>query len=365
MNLLILPLRTADHGAAKGRLYPFLPWLARAGHLFEVYPLAEAAGSGWDRQSWTHRLRFTGSYPRRLGRCVRGRFFDLAWIETGLPPHPPFYCQRLPHGLLPRQRVYDLDEAFAESIDCESGLASKFRRNWRGASGFTTAFPRVEASLTLPDGPVLELPSVLDWNRFRERRAPLAGHRIGWPGPPVEPENLKRFWPAMRELALVHEFELVLPAGMPAIEGLSISRYEYPPNNQKELFLSFDIGLLPTLPSAPPMARTTAELLALGVPLLAGASGAPGRLLRRSGAGYHADSTQEWLFGLRKLLPNPDLRGRLGERGREWARSALTVQALAPRLLEFLQTLASVEQGGRSANSGDHGCPSRHRDCKD
>jgi len=56
--------------------------------------------------------------------------------------------------------------------------------------------------------------------------------------------------------------------------------------------------------------------------------------------GFLATAEDQWRQALRKLIADPDLRRRMGERGRELVKTAYSLDSQAPRLIEVLYNAA-------------------------
>jgi glycosyltransferase involved in cell wall biosynthesis len=105
------------------------------------------------------------------------------------------------------------------------------------------------------------------------------------------------------------------------------------------LFARFDIGIMP-LPDAPyTRAKAGFKLLqymAAGLPVVASPIGVNSDLVRESGAGYLADSPEEWEEALRLLAGDPELRRSLGAAGREFVERYADLDAQARILGDLL-----------------------------
>ena len=69
------------------------------------------------------------------------------------------------------------------------------------------------------------------------------------------------------------------------------------------------------------------QYLAVGVPGIASPVGVNSTILNGGQNGIPAQTTEEWVSGLRRLLKNPSLRRDMGVRGRQTIEERFSIQA--------------------------------------
>ncbi len=111
------------------------------------------------------------------------------------------------------------------------------------------------------------------------------------------------------------------------------------PAAETAVFEDFSIGIMP-LPDHPyTRAKAGFKLLqymACGIPVIASPVGINRRLVEASGSGYLAGTPAEWEEAIRTLAADPELRARLGARGRAFVESYADLDAQARTIAGLL-----------------------------
>jgi len=248
------------------RLFQHLPALSRAGHLIQVIP------TGWPRPL----AMLTG--PRQA----------LALVEDGALP---MVLQRL----LPERRLFF---GARPSAPCPPGTGRVYEEgdsdDPRQILMVPTREPRQEA-----------------------RVAQGQAVRIGWIGEAGDRASLLAMLPTLE--GHPGPFRLIV-AGAGA-RDLATDHEWLSLDDPAELAERIDIALL-TWRAEDRLSWTGRYFWQCcardGVPVITGNHPALVAWIAETGAGYTAEDETTWLLALRKLLGNPELCHRLGERGRAW-----------------------------------------------
>jgi hypothetical protein len=110
-------------------------------------------------------------------------------------------------------------------------------------------------------------------------------------------------------------------------------------DEEASVFSSFSVGIMP-LPDTP-FTRAKAgfkllQYMASGIPVVASPVGVNGQLISDSGAGFVANTDEEWDSSLRLLLSDAKLRQKMGNCGREFVLAYSDLEGQADRLSELL-----------------------------
>ncbi len=98
---------------------------------------------------------------------------------------------------------------------------------------------------------------------------------------------------------------------------------------------AFDIGVMPledSLFNRAKCAFKALEYMACGVPVVASPVGEANYIIRDGENGFLANTTEEWVSVLEKLLKDASLRQRMGEAGEKFAQEQYSYQKIVPKI---------------------------------
>jgi glycosyltransferase involved in cell wall biosynthesis len=184
--------------------------------------------------------------------------------------------------------------------------------------------------------------------RAREtRRSRPGGPRVGWLGS----RPSLRYLPALAEplrrvlsetggvfVQICSEF-----ADLPGVPAESIT---WSLAGEAEALLGLDVGVMPLDDSPFSQGKCGLKILmyqAAGLPVVCSPVGANRDLVRENETGFFARSADEWAAHLRRLLGDPSLALRLGERGRAQVEEGYEASSIAARLMELVKGAARRE----------------------
>jgi len=84
------------------------------------------------------------------------------------------------------------------------------------------------------------------------------------------------------------------------------------------------------------------QYMAAGLPVIASSVGVNSQIVVPGTNGYLADSTDEWLGALRRLIHDAELRLKMGQAGRYRAEKMYNLQLTAPKLLDLLSSVRKI-----------------------
>ncbi len=344
MKIIVLTKYPVRGPSSRYRFYQFLPHLVERGHQCTVLPFfTDAYLSSLFDEGKVNSFYLVQRLLARLGHCLSGRKYDMAWIEGELLPFIPSTLERWLHRALPRRRVYEFDDANWLRYENRPMLQNKFKCILSTASGVITGNEFLAEYVGRVNERVAIIPTVVDWAKYAPATHKSNGLNIGWIGSQKTSFFLEDVFPALRELAEIYPLKLKVVGAKVKAEGIPIVQVPWSEDTEVAEIESFDLGIMPLTPT--PWSRGKCGLkliqyLAAGVPGVASPVGVNTRYISESGAGYLADDHESWVRHLRKLLDSESLRRELGFNGRNWVQSEMTITAQAPRLIDFLEQCA-------------------------
>ena len=379
-SILFLPKYSPMGASSRLRTYQFLPLWRQAGHMVKV---SSFFNEGYLTQVYTHRRPEVG----KVLRCYLRRFFilfsvfryDYIWVEKELFPFVPAWAEQLLRALGVRL-VMDYDDAVFHNYDQSKNfwvrkfLADKIDRVMKSAflvfAGNPYLAQRAERSGARR---VVILPTVIDPKKYRlvpaavkprgipaevypsrvsvqgDSPAPERLPAIGWIGSPSTLRYLGLVSRALTRLYQKTPFRFIL------INGGSVRYQEYlklPEEAVTRLVWSepeevsqihqMDIGIMP-LPSDPwergKCAYKLIQYMACGLPVVASPVGMNTEVVSHGRNGFLAETEDEWVEYLGKLLADSEVRREMGGKGRTLIEDKFTLEKNFEKMQRTLREL--------------------------
>jgi hypothetical protein len=178
--------------------------------------------------------------------------------------------------------------------------------------------------------PLYILPTVPDPAAYVIAQHHGRAQTIGWAGT----NGGLQFLDPLREV-----FDHLLEQHSAVLEVVSSARWDGPSvftpwelADEGTLFARFDVGIMPLPDTAYARAKAGFKLLqymAAGLPVVASPVGINVELVELSGAGYLAESPEEWAQALRSLIEDPELRSEMGRRARNFVEGYVDLEGQA------------------------------------
>lgn len=169
---------------------------------------------------------------------------------------------------------------------------------------------------------------------------------VGWIGSHSTSPSLHLALPALRRLrAAGRRFTLRVIGASEALSlpGLDFEARPWRIEREVEDFKELDIGIAPVLPTEFAKGKCAfkqLQYMAVGAPSVSSPEGGALDFVRHGENGLLAQSEDEWFEGLRALLDDATLRGRLARAGRDLVEQSHSIEAQAPRLADVLRRAA-------------------------
>jgi glycosyltransferase involved in cell wall biosynthesis len=339
----------------------FASW-ERAGCLVTVSPFITPAfmrivyGKGHTvaRVLWT-----LLGYLRRVGDLFRLPLYDAVYIHLWVVPFGPPLFERL-YCALSKAVVYDIDDPI------HTRVRQKVNANWftywlKSASRITCLMKRSD-HVIVSCAPLEEfarnfnprvtvIPPTVDTDAFVSVNN-YTNHRplvLGWTGSHSTSRWLPLVRNALLELRRELDFRLLL-IGDPTfrLEGLEDIMTSLPWVEATEVsdLRPVDIGLYP-LPDDDPWVLGKSALkaityMAMWIPTLASGVGANCRVVEDGVSGFLVHTPEEWKAAIRRLAADPELRRRMGQKGRERVERLYPLRANSPAYLAVLDKVTGM-----------------------
>jgi len=167
--------------------------------------------------------------------------------------------------------------------------------------------------------------------------------RIVWIGTPYTVSYLRLIGPALQRLAERIRFQLrIIGGGSCPISGINAEVLPWTAASECKLIAECDVGIMPLLDTPWEQGKCGYKLIqfmACGLPTVASPVGANVSIVVDGQTGYFAESQDEWVEQLERLLMNPGHRRQLGATGRARVEKKYSLQVTGPRYAQLLTQL--------------------------
>lgn len=352
MKVLLLS-RYGNLGASSRiRSYQYLPYLREQG--IEV-TLASLLSDDYLRDLYAGKRPWPSSilaaYLRRISALIRGKKFDLLWIEYELFPWLPGWIESL---VLSKDTPYlvDYDDAIFHRYDQHPNplvrrmLGHKIDAVMRHASTVVVGNEYLRDHAIKAGAQRVEmLPTSIDLARYPSP-TPARNEKftIGWIGSPATTRYLHLVREVLAKVCAHNQARVVL-VGASELGWRDVPYAIHPWSGATEVaeVSAFDVGIMPLEDSPWERGKCGYKLIqymACGKPVVAAPVGINTRIVEPGINGYLAETKHDWVRALTALMADADLRQQMGAAGRAKVEHGYSVQVNAPRLAAMLRTAA-------------------------
>ena len=361
INVLILTKYGRIGASSRLRSFQYGPWLEQAGLHYKVEPLLS---------DYLLKVRYTqggyalGSlvkaYARRLCALMERRKFDVVWIEKEALPWWPLWLELLLLRGVPY--VLDYDDAIFHNYDQHANFWVRrlFGRRIDGLmaqSALVVGGNHYLAQRALnARAPWVEvIATVIDLTRYpyqpqTSEIAPVALSdadglpRVVWIGSPSTVQYLQLIHKPLQILATRYPFVLRVIGGGPVdLPGVLVEVVAWTEETEVENITACQVGVMPLRDSLWERGKCGYKLIqymACGLPVVASGTGVNPELVRHDENGFVANTADEWVTALGKLLQSPTLRRQMGAAGRHRVENEYCIQKTGPRMAQLLRSVA-------------------------
>jgi len=352
MRILFLPKYGIRAASSRHRFYQYIPYLVGNGVTCDVSPL-------FDDLYLRKKLDLNESvvvdavraFCRRLIAVTTKRQYDLVVIHCEAFPYFPsiFENYLIKRGI---KFVYDYDDAIFHQYDQHTNALVRFFfknkiRDVISKAQLVMAGCPYLAEYAKNYNPKVEiLPTVVDLNKYHVRQmhnVPDQQFTIGWIGSPSTAPYVRLIEPALIHACREKMRLVMVGAGNNILRGFPYENKMWSEESEITDIHSFDVGIMPL--SDTPWERGKCgfkliQYMACGVPVIASPVGVNKEIVEHGVNGFLADSVEEWIWALRTLRENPEMRRTMGIEGRTKVERQYCLHVTAPKLVELLKEAA-------------------------
>ena len=345
--------------SSRTRVFQYLPYFADRGihaRVLTVLPDSGLAGSQIrvTRAQWRKLLYYVWAMWRTFFCGIRlsliARRYDVLFIQKVIFPAP---IRRLLRRLPPT--VFDFDDAiFTTEVRRGNWLAAwKERRNAAGLPAMLrlAAVAVVENEYTASFaaehcGRTCTITGPIDTRRYRPAAPRPDGDALvlGWIGSASTLPYLEALRPVLERLCRRLPHLRLHVVGALDVRWPDVRLQAKPWSLEEEVgdLQAFDIGLMPVPDDPWTRGKGGYKLLqymAAGLPVVSSPVGINRDIVADGESGFWATEESEWEEKLEALAADPELRRRMGRRGRELVEEGFALERAAGRLSDLLQEL--------------------------
>ena len=293
-------------------------------------------------------LKVFSSYCKRIKLLAfKKRKYDLIWVQGEAFP---FFPVSLELFLLRGSKyIVDYDDAIFHRYDMSKrwfirySLGMRIDLIMKNAALVVSGNEYIAKRAIKAGAPNIEtLPTVIDLNRYNNKKKSSTLPIIGWVGSPTTSKYLTSIESALVKLNNEIPFELWVVGGDYSNDNLNVKLINWSEETEAESIQNFDVGIMPLFDSPWERGKCGYKLIqymASAKPVVGSSMGVNKKIILESYSGFTADNEQEWIIALKKLLTNNNLSKTMGGSGRLAVEANYCLQAVAPNLLSLFRTL--------------------------
>lgn len=308
-----------------------------------------------------------GNVLKKVGAVTRGMKrrstelsdvsqYDLVYIfrEAALLG-PPWFERKIVRSGVPV--VFDFDDAVFVSYKSPSNgylsylkFPSKVAEICRlsthimAGNGYLADYARANNQA------VTIIPTTIDTDKyaFIEKTEEPETITIGWSGSFSTIQHLDTIRAMLQQLAKKESFRLrVIGAPVYKIPGVDTEAMQWRSDTELDDLRQIDIGLMP-LPdenwTKGKCGLKALQYMALGIPTICSPVGVNSTIIKDGVNGFLAESQDEWIERIKRLMQSAKLRRELGRAGRETVEREYSAKAVAPKVLEVFESAVNASK---------------------
>jgi len=304
------------------------------------------------------KIRAVMANMQRRGRDVAtADKFDLVYVfrEAALLG-PPWFERKIARSGVPM--VFDFDDAVFFSYKSPSnGYLSylkfpgkiaeicRISKHVMAGNEFLADYARAN------NDHVTIIPTTIDTDKYEfiERRDVPETVTIGWSGSFSTIQHLDTIRDILQDLAKTENYCLrVIGAPVYGLPGVDVEAMQWRSSTELDDLRGIDIGLMP-LPddnwSKGKCGLKALQYMALGVPTICSPVGVNSTIISDGENGFLAETKEEWINKIKRLIHSTELRRNLGRTGRETVEREYSAKVVAPKVLQVFRSAAKIDQG--------------------
>lgn len=287
-------------------------------------------------------------YFRRIVDLFRAPSYDLVYVHLWGTPFGSSIYERLLKLANPNI-VYDIDDAVFKGHKSKSNWFIAWMKGKKKiftlmeiAKHVIVCTKYLEEEARKHNDRVTDISSTFNTDRFTPVKSYDAGEKItiGWTGSHSTIPFLHLIDEAIKEVASKRNIRLQVVCDVDfELDGVEIENIRWTEANEVRDLHQMNIGLYPTPKAEWVLGKSGLKALtyqSCAIPCVATAFGSNLENIQHGINGMLADTQQEWVDALLKLIDNKDLRSQIGKAGRENVMKHFSVLANQPVYLNIL-----------------------------
>lgn len=358
MKVLALASYPIESASTRYRVAQFVDPLADLGIAVTVHPFLDSKlfASFYARPEWQRTVPgLLRALVRRMGVIWQAQQADLLFVQREAMMFGPPVVEWLAMQVGRCPMVLDLDDATYVSYLSPTygrwGSALKWFRKTNDLISWAkvvTCGNRAIADYVTGQGKdSVIIPTVVNTEKFVPRSKPYTPGVpvIGWIGTHSTYQYLASIFPALERVARSHRFRLkVIGAGRDVITipGVEVENLAWSLEREVSDFQSFDIGIYPIVRDEWSEGKSgfkAIQYMAVGIPFVTTPVGACAEIGLPDVTHFAAESEDEWVAALSKLLSDRQVSEGMGAAGRRYALEHYTVAAQTAKLAQVFHSV--------------------------
>lgn len=302
------------------------------------------------KKAWTyffqpgHVIKKTGAvlagFCRRWGLMFTIPRFDYVYLHREAAPIGPPVFEWIITKVFRKKIIFDFDDAIWIPVASQHNRIAKFiKRPSKVATICKLSYKVSVGNSFLADfakkycKQVVVIPTVVDTDKIHNKiqKQDIENPVVGWTGTITTLQYLQMAVPALLKLQEKINFSVVVIANFDPRLPLDNYRYiKWRKETEVEDLLSMHIGLMPLADTDIEKGKCgfkAIQYLSLGIPAVVSPVGANLEVVDNGVNGFVADSENEWITAIEKLINDKELRKKMGEAGRKKIVDKYSVQS--------------------------------------
>ena len=286
---------------------------------------------------------------------IRAVNYDVIIVHREIFPLGPFFLERI-LKVMGKPIIFDFDDAiFLKNASRPNSFVENLKNPKKAAKIISMSRQVLAGNSYLADYAlqfnknVTVLPTCVDTDKFSplkksENRSKRKKEEIiiGWMGSITTGEFLKSFYSVFLELRQKYDnvvFKVVGVAGREEnFKGVIFKEWRL--EDEVEDLSSFDIGIMPMPDNAWTKGKCGFKAIlymAMGIPPVCSPVGVNTETIKDGVNGFLADSQQEWIDKLSRLIESAELREKIGRNGRLTVEEKYSIKANAAKFIDAIE----------------------------
>jgi glycosyltransferase involved in cell wall biosynthesis len=194
---------------------------------------------------------------------------------------------------------------------------------------------------------VWQIPSVVDADLYRPLPRPAGNGKVcvGWSGSATTVGNLDLIEAPLRDVAQREDVRIQLVGvDTPPFADIELTALPWRAETEVDDLRMLDIGLAPatvTEWNKRMFFMKLVQYMALGIPPVCTPIGSNPEVVEHGRTGFLADTRDEWVGAIERLVTDPELRQQMSERAAQVAHEKYTLQANAEKIVGAFESALS------------------------